>query len=376
MEYPPTFSFIDVVWAPARALSAKQIAAMTLALLGAMVVYDCFTYVAFAVQGNGLSIVFSAYGLFLFEPSALHGFPAQAIFWCGVALAVLILMMGFVAVAAINIESMRGNRFFSLRQAVRFATSRVGQVARAELAIVALVLFIVLLYFLLGLLTRVPYVGEWLFALFFVIPNFIVALLTVFAIFVALLSVLLLPAVAAAERQGEAFAAILETFSTIIRLPLRWGYYTLFTLVAAKLCSFVYAYFCYRAMQFMIWASSLGAGDKAQQLVRSGLANLPVRSDFVTQVTNVFPGIRWGFSVPTGSMTGADSPVAYVMALMLLIVFATVLGYGLAILAAGQARIYVVLRYLKDGYRIPDEESMVAKAGSAEAAAPLEGSPS
>ena len=360
MEHPPTFSFPDVAWAPARALSAKQIALMTLSLLGGLVVYNVFSYLAFLIQGDSLSSVYSAYGLFSFEISAHSGIIPKLIFWSGVCLALYVVMLGLFAVAAINIESIRGNRFFSAREAYRFTLSRAGQLARAEIAILLFVLFIVLLFFLLGLVVRIPFIGEWFYAVFFVIPNFIVALFTVFIIFVVILSIILLPAVAAAERRGETFAVILETFSTIIRLPLRWGCYTAFTLVAAKLCSFVYAYFCYRAVQFMTAASSLGGGEKVPNLVKSGLANLPVRSDFVNHVTNVFPGIRWGFDIPSGSVWVADSAAAHVMAIMLLVVFASVIGYGLAILAAGQARAYVALKYIKDGYKVSEEESLFA----------------
>jgi hypothetical protein len=47
-----------------------------------------------------------------------------------------------------------------------------------------------------------------------------------------------------------------------------------------------------------------------------------------------------------------------VMAIMFFVIFVSVIGYGLAILAAGQARAYVALRYLKDGYKISDEKSL------------------
>lgn len=362
MEHPPTFAFPDVAWAPARALSAKQIGLMTLALLGGLAVYNIFSYLAFAVQGDSLSSVYSGYGFLSFSSSAFTGTISKLIFWLGAGLALYVVMLGLFAVAAINIEAVRGNRFFSAREAYRFTLSRAGQLARAEIAILLFVLFIVLLFFLLGLLVRIPFVGEWFFTLFFVIPNFVVALFTVFIIFVVILSILLLPAVAAAERRGETFAVILETFSTIIRLPLRWGLYTGFTLVAAKLCSFVYAYFCYRAVQFMTAATALGGGEKVPNLMKSALAILPVRSDFVYHITNIFPGIRFGFDIPAGSVWVEETVASHVMAAMLVIVFASVLGYALAILAAGQARAYVALKYIKDGYKVTDEESLFAAA--------------
>jgi hypothetical protein len=117
-----------------------------------------------------------------------------------------------------------------------------------------------------------------LYVLLFAIPNFVVALFAIFIIFVLSLTVVLLPAVAAAERRGETFTAILETFSTIILQPFRWFGYTVYSLVAAKVCGFIYAYFAYRAVQFLIWSASLGGGERLGRLGQSGMAHLPFRS--------------------------------------------------------------------------------------------------
>ena len=43
----------------------------------------------------------------------------------------------------------------------------------------------------------------------------------------------------------------------------RWLAYTGYGLVAAKVCSFVYAYFCFRAVQLLAWTTSWTAGDTA-----------------------------------------------------------------------------------------------------------------
>lgn len=361
MEHPPQFSFRDVLWAPARALQAKQIALMTLSILAALFVHIIFTYSAYLIQGENIDTIYRAYGFFDFYPRGFDNSTASIVFYFGLAATVWVLMHGFFGVAAINIESIRGNRFFSLREAIMFTFQRMKQITLSEVAIILFVAFIILLFFLLGLIVRIPILGGLIYTLFFVIPNFVIALFTVFIIFVLILSVMLLPAVAAAERQGESFNVILETFSTIIRQPLRWIAYTAYSVAAAKLATFVYGYFCFRAVQFMVWSTSLGAGEKSEWLVKTGLSHLPVGSELVGQVCNIFPGVRWGFDIPSG-IPGFGQPPEYLMAIMLFVIFVSILGYGLAILAAGQARAYVALRYLKDGYKISEEKSLFLSA--------------
>ncbi len=358
MEAAPNFNFKDVLRAPAAALSAKQILVMTAAVVCALIIYDAFTYVGLALSGEDLSRAFDVYGFFPFDGLVVTSIGGQVAYWLGVGLAVLIFMLGFFAVSAINIEAVRGNRFLSARQAIMFAFKRLPQIFLSELSIALFVGLIILIFAGVGLVSRIPMIGEWLYVLLFALPNFIIAILAMFVIFVLLLTVLLLPAVAAAERRGETFTAILETFSTIILQPFRWAGYTAYSFCAAKICGFIYAYFAYRAVQFIVWSGSLGGGERLARLAQSGLAHLPVRSDLARETFNLFPGIPFGVDLRALVGYPTESAISYFMAIMLFMVFASILGYGLAVVAAAQARGYVALRYIKDGYSIAAEESL------------------
>jgi hypothetical protein len=272
--------------------------------------------------------------------------------------ALLAVMMGMFAVAAIEVEQVRGNRFFPFTGALRFAMRRLSQILYSELAIISFVVSIVLLFAFLGLVSRIPVIGEWLYGLLFVFPSFIISIFTVFIIMVLAVSLLLMPAVAAAERKGETFGTILETFSTIIRQPWRWLGFTAFSAVAAKLCGFIYAYFCFRSVQFLVWSSGLGGGPHLQQMVRDGLRQLPGDSELVRGTFNVFPGLDWSFDIGPWLHGGSDNAVGYLMAAMLFLVFASIFGYMVAIVATAQARGYMVIRFVKDGHRLSEEQSL------------------
>lgn len=359
MQFPFHCNFRDILTAPAAALSAKRIFVMTLFLLAALAVYDVITYLALFVEGENVESALSVYGAFPFDSFEFDGIAALIIYWAGVVMSVMVVMMGMFAVAAFEIESLRGHRFMGIKCAIGFAFKRFKQMFLSHLAIVSFLLLILLLVFLFGLVGRIPVVGEWIFALFFVIPGFIIAIFTVFIILVLIISIILLPAVAAADRNGETFDSILETFSTIIRQPVRWALYTAYSGVAAKVCGFVYAYFCYRAIQFLMWGGSIGGGEKITELVKSGANNLPLRSDVVNYTFNVFAGLNWGVDIQQWARGSySDSPVSYFMAFMLFLIFASIFGYMLAVIATAQARAVVIIRYLKDDYRITDEKPL------------------
>ena len=355
MESTPQYGFLDVAWAPVRALSAKQIGVMTVAVILALAVFNIFTYLAYFAEGESFDVIYAAYGFFPLEVGAFSSALGITIFGAGLVISAILIMLGFCGVAVMNIEAMRGNRFMSFREGLRFARSRARQIILAEVAILAFVAFIAALFLILGLVARLPFIGEWIYALIFFVPNFFISLFTVFIIFALPVTLLLLPAIAASQRNGEVFGVLLELFSTLIRTPMRWLLYTAYGFVTAKLASFVYAYFCYRAVQFITFTTSLAGGKQPEYLVRAGLYHLPVRSDLVDQMTSLFPGVNFGFEIPFYPIYGADRAIAYLMTIMLFLIFASVIGYFLAVIASAQARGYVALRQIKDGHLIAEE---------------------
>ncbi len=351
----------DIMISPARALSAKRILVMTIALVFGVLWYDIFVYIALFVDDQSVVTAWSVYGLLPFHFISFSSSIAQSVHYIGYLLALFMAMLGMFAVSLIEIEQMRGNRFLSITQTFKVTISRSKQMLKSLTAIVSFIVFIVLLILVVGLLLRLPIIGEWIYALTFLIPSFIASLFTAFVIFVLFLSVLLLPAVAATDKKGEAFTSILEMFSSVIRQPVRWVIYTAVTLVTAKISSFVYAYFSYRAVQFFVGVSSISGGRRPLSLIKVGLSHLPVKSDLVYQTCNLFPGIDFGFSFIAYARGSSSEPVGYVMAFMLFLIFASVIGYFLATVATAQTRGYAVIRYYKDGSRVDKESSMLGE---------------
>ncbi len=362
MQFPLKYDYRDILSAPAAALAAKRILVMTLFLCAGLALYDLFCYVALAIEGEKVGRAFAVYGFFPFESFSFDSLVAAIVYWSGGLLALLAVMTGMTAVAAFEIEAIRGYHFLGIRKSIGFALSRFKQLFLSELSVFAFVLLIILLIFIYGLIGRIPFIGEWIYTVFFVLPGFVIAIFTVFILLVFILSVLLLPAVAAANRSGETFDSILETFSTIIRQPVRWTFYTLISAAAAKVFGFVYAYFAFRAVQFLTWSSSLGGGDNITNLVKSGVNHLPVKSDVAVYTFNLFEGIDWGINVAAWSRgSSADSEVSYFMAFMLFVIFASIFGYMLSVIATAQARAVVIIRKLKDDYNIADEKPLFYK---------------
>lgn len=358
MSVPFKYNISEILWSPVRALSAKKITLMTGYLIDALIFYDIFTYIALIVEGEKFSNIWKAYSFFPFAQCTFDNLAAQIIFAVGVSGAVLLIMMGMFAIAAIEIERIRGNPFMSFMQAIKFSFKRINQILLSEISIILFMVLIIGLFALFGSIGRIPWIGDWIMAIFFVIPGFIVAIISVFIMAVLCCSLLLLPATAAADRNGETFNSILETFSTIIREPARWVGYTAYSLVAGKISIFIYAFFCYLAINFSTWAISLGGGAKVERLLRSGLSHLPVNSEFVREIFSFYSGSSLVFSFKDWMRGGNDDWAGYLMAFMLFLIFTSIIGYFFSILATAQANGFAVIRYAKDNHKISEEDSL------------------
>jgi hypothetical protein len=353
------YNFKGIIAIPARALKGKKIFVSSLFLLAGLILYDIIAYLALVVDGYDFAESFNQYG---FLPFSYISFNSPVAFWLynyiAPLLAIFVIAVGIISITQIDFENLRGNPFFSYKQAISYGFGRIQQLFLSWLTILVFILLIVLLGVIVGLIARIPYLGEFLYSIFFFFPNFIIALLTVFIILVFILSVLIMPAAVSADRVGESFQSILETFLTFTRQPVRWVLYTAYSLAAAKVASFILAWLSFMAVQFLHSVTWLGGGDKITGLIASGARHLPLDSPAMTFMTNIFPGLNFGFDLSLLPSGGTDSLAGYIMTASLFLIFLMICGYFLSVIATGQAYAFAVIKKMRDDHKITDEKPL------------------
>jgi len=353
------YNWRDIISVPGAALKPKKIFIASISLLAALVVYNIFSYLTLVIEGNSAASIFSNHGLLpnqLLQPEAVAG---RLIYYMGILISAFVVLSGMTAVSIIDLENFRGNQFCGAIQAVKFARRRAKQLFTSLLTIGLFVAFIVLLGFIVGLITRIPYLGDLIYSVFFFFPNFIISLLTVVVIFVLMTGIIIMPSAVAADRAGETFNSILGTFSTVIRQPLRWIGYTLYSLVTAKIAGFVFAYFCFRSLQFLRAVTMLGGGDNVSMLINSGVAHLPLNNKLISFTAGLFPGIDFTINFARlGGLPVNMDIASYIMAVSLFLVFLIIWGYIISIIATGQIYAYVIIRKIREGNTVTEEEPL------------------
>lgn len=353
------YNFKGIIPVPAKALKGKKIFVASFFLLAGLIIYDIIAYIALIVEGFDIA---EAFGRFGFLPFSYIFFNSAIAFWMynyiAPILAVFVVTVGIISIAQIDFETLRGNPFFSGRQAISYGFSRIRRLFLSWTAVLIFILFIALLGVIVGLIARIPYIGEILYSVFFFFPNFIVALFAVLIIIILILSVLIMPVAVSADRVGESFQSILETFLTFTRQPIRWILYTAYSLIAAKVAAFVFAWVSFMAILFLHCITWLGGGDKITGIIASGVKHLPIDSGIVAFMTNIFPGINFGFDLSSLPPGGTDSIAGYIMTVSLFLIFLIICGYALSVIATGQAYAYAVIKKMRDDHKITDEKPL------------------
>jgi hypothetical protein len=263
-----------------------------------------------------------------------------------------VLLVTATAVARATYMHLKGNNFYTWKEAVRFALKKKGgAVAATPVAILAIAFFTGLGGVFVGLLGRIPYVGELGISLFTVIWYSA----SLFLVFIALalgMSLFLTPPVLATT-DDDAFEGIFQSFSTLATQPWRFIIYELLIILLSVAGLGVLAFFAKKAWIVMSRVLVLGMGDK--------YADLSYAATYLLQ-NWIYPAVEWSKLLPSGitaqcffsqEIIATELPVmmvisGWIMAIFLVLTAAFILSYPLAIFSSGNCILFLILKKKKD----------------------------
>lgn len=348
--------YFDIRDIPAGArlgLGGRKIWLFFKSLVLSWLVWSLFTYLGWlAADPGGLGAVMRQSRL-LPLPGGLfwQSWQAVAILAAGVLGIAWVMLSASLKASRITFEEIRGDDFYSGRDAARFFRGNWKPLAATPLVIAAGLLLAVLALFLLGLLGRIPAAGPVIFGLL-AVPAWGASLLAVLAAVALLACIPLLPPIIATTR-GDTFETLFELFSTLTSQPWRIVLYGLASAAsnAAGLALFMVA--ASLATGFLSWAAGLGMGDPPGSVLVAGLSHLaPALVGAAARPADILGLAGGGSPTVTGGGMAVISAAGAAIVLVLL-------SYLLSACSSGWTLIYLAVRNRKDGedlVRRADEE--------------------
>jgi hypothetical protein len=345
------FDVRDVFRAPRLALSGKKILLQFMGLLIGYLGFLLFSYIAFLSAGSSFKETWEYHGLF-----PMDGFPfihwySWVIFGLGCLFVLVCWLLASAMVGKITYEQLKGDDFYSSKEALRFLKKNWSPVLLSPFSLLAFIAFLIVCGIIVGLLGKIPYVGEIGFGIFYLIPLFAAALFLAYVIFIFVFSLLLAPAIVAATKE-DTFETIVQTFSVIWNQAWRYFLYTGLLGVMAKVGIFIFGYFSFRAVQIINFSCGILMTDKLADVFEEALSYITIPTHLLNYFSNIFPGIKFKFSLPAIGpgvyLNWSGEISAFIIGISLIFILFMVMSYGLAILSSGQTLSYIILRKKKD----------------------------
>lgn len=347
------FGIVEVLRSARYAISLRLLSIQVAAYTPAYAVYFLLTYLSWLLAGRAPASVWAEWGLL---PCFVVGSQTRPLSsWLGYGLGVVVLAFAFCLSNAAGSRLLwmkwRGHNAYSVREAFDFAIEKISSILMAPAAIICVIALCAGGGWLVGIVGRIPYMGELLVTSFaWLWMLMAVAMLLMIAI--AGLTFLLAPAMVATTGE-DAVEAIFQAASVFWNRPWRLVLYLAGVAVAAMAGLIVAAFLVNCAFLLMdaLFATAMGAdyqnlSTQAQYLLQSWSAAAS------RWLSSAAPGLTAQFFFPRSATPLELTPwfdvLAHIYALSLLFSAVWVLAYPLAIINSGLALTYLLLRKIKD----------------------------
>jgi len=239
------FDVRDIFKSPRLALSLQRIWIQFLGLFFGYLGYLFFTYISFITAGVGLSNGWKKYGLLpcLFPESP--NWYSIIIYLIGFIWLIAVYLIATTAVSRATYMLVKGNHFYTWRDAFRFALKKTASVLLSPFAILLIIVFFLAGGAVVGLLGKIPFVGEFGITIFTLLW-FFAALFVVFLVIIFVVALIQAPAIIATTND-DAFEAVFQSFSLVWSQPWRLILYEFISAAMAAVGLLVLAFLSKKA---------------------------------------------------------------------------------------------------------------------------------
>jgi len=216
------FNYKDVFRAGRLGFSAKKIWVAFLGLLIAHTGYVILSYLAFIAGGIHIGEVWDIYRLVPMYPTGLPWF--SWLIWISAFLWYLCVSLIFgVAVSKVTYEQLKGDEFYEIKEAIKFALKSGKSSILAPVVLVLFMVALILMGIILALITWVPYFGQLFFAVMSILA-FAVSLFILYLVIVTVVSLIIGPSIVGGTG-NDTFDTLFESFSVVNDQPWRFIVY-------------------------------------------------------------------------------------------------------------------------------------------------------
>ena len=357
-----TFDFRDIFRVIRYGFSGRKIAVHLIGLVLAYLIYQTLVYLSLVVVGGtAVQDFWNTYALLPLPPFSDAGLTqtTEIAMWVGMVSFACIFFFASTVASKITIEQLRGDIFFSVGDAFAFLKGHWKSVLGAFIGLLLIQIFLAIIPLSIAGIAKLPAVGKpFLMLTSLLMPiGFFFGLLMVFIAVVFGVSLLFVPAVAAATG-ADAFEIIYQQFAIVWNKPWLLVCYEAMLLLIKCIFLPIWAFFCLAGFLIVMLPTRLFHAEGMQQFIGYAngwlggavekVATLPYINTlgvFDTAASDQMPTL-------TGIATVTTPVTAIFLTITLLMGAGLVIAYLFSIASAGNTVIYTIVRKKLDGQNL------------------------
>ena len=355
------FDVRDIFRAPRLALSGKKIWIFIVGNLAGFIAYWVFTYLSLAMSGMALSDAIAKYGLY----PCLYGNEADWYSWVtyfiGVEAWILAIYMACTAVSRVTLKQLKGNDFFSAGDAWSYVHKHWHAVVFSPVAIGLIIAFFIVFAGFFALLGSIPYLGEFLFVVPYVLYFFgsVFTLYTLFVLFVSLVYTSPIVGVYEEDTMGTVF----QSYSIAWSQPWRVIAYHIILIPLVLLSLEIISWFWFNAIGFInyVFGCEWFMAGKLSNMASyaSSLVCPAWICEMAACVRNCVAGsLGCSYCLPsvfpttcavsTSAMSGTETIAGVILAVAYFFIGLSIVSYGLSIVSVGETLMFIIFKKKSD----------------------------
>jgi hypothetical protein len=320
-------------------------------LIPGYLLYLVFTYTALMVAGGSFANIRDAQGLLPVLTGGAYPFGAVLLNGLGIFCLSYCYLFTATAVSRASYMNLKGNTFYTWKESFAFAARKKFSILLTPMVIAILIGFFILGGGFVGLVGRIPVVGEIGMSLFTVLW-FVASLFMVFMGLALAISLCYTPSVLACM-DDDAFEGIFQSFSTLFSQPCRFLFYKAVVMILALSAGAVFVLLAKIAWNVMILSLGWGMGEKFVNIAAAASYHVqswtyPFVLCYQSVIGDLGSTLFYSHLFTPVQISGASAISAVIMAIFALVLGGYVMSFPFAVLNVGNTLSFLVIKKLKD----------------------------
>jgi len=349
------FDIRDIFLSPRLALSGKKIWIFLRANSCGYLVYLIANYLGFILMGQSIKYIWASQGLYpclyLFETT----WYTLLLFWVSILFWIKKLFFAATAVSRVTYKQLKGDEFYSAKESRDYVKKHCYAIIFSPISILVIILFFIVLATVFAFFSKIPYLGDFLFALPYLIYLF-GSLFTIYTIIVLFVSIIYAPAIVGSLEE-DTIGTVFNSYSITWGQPWRIIFYNIILIPLIYIAHTIFGYAIYAGFKFMNSIFGFFMGSKINTIVGTAANIVWPKSIGVSIHGSDYLNFH-RFFIPTGSdtLSGVEFISSFIVGFFLLLITISWISYSFSIFTVAQTLMLCIFKKRSDNINILDKK--------------------